>query len=192
MASAPEGWEQGWQAMIAAVGTEFGEAEIPYGPDAVERGAVRRYLEPLEFDCPLHYDDDVARAHGYDGVIAPYTSAVTFTIGALWEPGAHVFQSAERNAQPVTAALGPRPVGLEPPATGFFATDIEIEWLRPIRLGDRLARHGRRLVGCVPKETTVGWGAFLTWESSIVDADGEVVAWTRNSTYNYVPKEAGQ
>ena len=35
------------------------------GVDEVSRNDIRRKLEVYCFDCPLHYDDNVARAHGY-------------------------------------------------------------------------------------------------------------------------------
>ena len=36
--------------MVAAVGTDFSDGKTTYGPDTIERGTLRRYLEPLEFD----------------------------------------------------------------------------------------------------------------------------------------------
>jgi hypothetical protein len=184
-----DAWKAAWQPMIEAVGREFDdEGAVRWGADAVDAGNIRRFLEPLEFDCPLHYDDAVAREHGYEGIIAPYTSAVTYTIGPLWSPGDAIFQSDDRDAIPVTTALRQTPTGLEPPTTGYFATDVEIEWFRPVRPGDRLGRRGRRLLSCVPKETSVGRGAFMTWESDIVDADLAIVAKIRSGTYNYEPK----
>ena len=43
---------QGW------IGREHGFA----GADEVSRSDIRRKLEVYCFDCPLHYDDEVARA----------------------------------------------------------------------------------------------------------------------------------
>ena len=40
----------------------------------------------------------------------------------------------------------------------------------------------------MPKETSVGRGAFLKWESDVVTESGEVVARIRIGTYAYVPK----
>ncbi|MCP9977467.1 hypothetical protein [Actinomadura madurae] len=46
-------------------------------------------------------------------------------------------------------------------------------------------------MSCAPKETAVGRGAFLTWESEIVTEPGEVVARIRIGTYAYVPEGTG-
>ena len=45
------------------------------GGDAVEAGTIRRRLEVLEFGCPLHYDEKVAKEAGYKGVFAPYDAS---------------------------------------------------------------------------------------------------------------------
>jgi hypothetical protein len=75
--------------------------------------------------------------------------------------------------------------GLEPPHTGYFAADFEIEPLLPVVLGDRLTRTGRKLVGCELKETSVGRGAFMTWEWEARNQRDEVVARFRNTMYVY-------
>ena len=96
-----EDWEAAWQPVIDAVGRDFGGGEVIEGADAVEQSALRRYLEPLEFDCPLHHDERVAREHGCAGVIAPLASYFTFIAPPLWRPGDQpVFTSDERDAQP--------------------------------------------------------------------------------------------
>ena len=184
---AEEDWQATWQPMVEAVGRDFAPDEVVWGADPIEASAVRRYLEPLEFDCPLHYDEAAARAHGYDGVVAPNTSLLTFALPALWQPGEAIFASAERDAQPTRSPVTGRRTALEPPTTGYFATDFEMDYLRPVVVGDRIGRRGARLVACAPKETTVGRGAFLTWESEMVNQRGEVVARLRLGTYRYQP-----
>jgi acyl dehydratase len=174
--------------MIDAVGTEFGGGDPRPGPDAVEAGAVRRFTEPLEFGCPLHYDRAVARRHGYRDVVAPVSSIMTFTIPPLWRPGEPaVFTSPDRNAQPARTGLGPRLTGLEPQTSGYFAAETGADYLAPVTVGDRLARVGNLLVSCIPKETSVGRGAFVTWQYEIRNQRGEAVARVRSTTYSYVP-----
>jgi acyl dehydratase len=174
--------------MMDAVGTEFGDGLPQRGPDAIEPGAVRRFAEPLEFGCPLHYDRAVARRHGYRDVVAPASSLITFTIAPLWRPGeSPVFTSPERDAQPARSGLGPRLTGLEPETTGYFAAETGADYLAPAVAGDRLARVGNTLVSCVPKETSVGRGAFITWQYEIRNQRAEVVARLRSTSYSYVP-----
>jgi acyl dehydratase len=181
-------WESAWQPVIDAVGTDFAIGTELVGPDVVELGAIRKYVEPLQFGCPLHHDGVVAKQVGYPGVIAPVTSAMTFTILPVWRPGEPAtFTSAERNAQPVRTSTGPRWTGLEPPTTAHFAADAAADYLAPVVVGDRLTRRGNRLVACVPKQTRIGRGAFTTWESEIHNQRGQVVARLRNTAYSYLP-----
>ena len=180
-------WKKAWQGVVDVVGQDFSDGSTQWGPDVVEAGAVRRYLEPLEFDCALHYDRDIARQHGYDDITAPYTSAIAFTLQALWTPGPPIFTSAERDAQPHITALRPNLPPQAPPITGYFAADMELDFLREVTVGERVGRRGARLVGCNPKETRVGRGAFLTFETEVVSSNGDVVARMRSSVYCYQP-----
>ncbi|MBI2961943.1 MAG: MaoC family dehydratase [Betaproteobacteria bacterium] len=181
-------WKQAWQPLVEAVGQDFSEGKRYWGADCVEKGGIRRFLEPLEFDCPLHYDDAIARRHGYGGVIAPFSSYLSLTIPAIWRPGKSVFTSAEPHAQPESdnpiAGIGTK---LAPPTSGYFATDLEIEYLKPVLLGDRLCRAGRKLLSCEPKETKVGCGAFTCWETEIRNQDDEIVALLRLTVFSYNP-----
>lgn len=189
-AAAP-GWQRAWQPLVDAVGTEFGDGVPRAGPDAVELGAVRRFTEPLEFGCPLHYDRAVAIRHGYRDVTAPVSSIVTFTMPALWQPGEPaVFTSPGRDAQPARSALGPRLTGLEPETSGYFATEMGADYLAPVVVGDRLSRRGNLLLSCTPKETSVGRGAFVSWQYEICNQRGDVVARMRSTAYSYVPHPA--
>jgi hypothetical protein len=175
--------------VVDAVGEDFADGETTWGADPVEPGAIRRYLEPLEFDCPLHTDPDAARAAGFADVTMPYTGFIAWTIPPAWRPGETLFDSADRDAQPVHSAINNEDMTIGPKTTGFFGTDIEVDFLRLVVAGERIGRRGRRLLSCTPKETAVGRGAFMTWESDVVTTGGEVVARLRVGTYAYVPKE---
>lgn len=180
-------WTAAWHPMIDAVGRQFDDSEPVFVADAVEASAIRRTLEPLEFDCALHYDREVAQAHGYADIVVPTSALPTFAFAPMWRPGETLFTSAERNAQPASSAVTGVRTAIEPPTTGYFATTYDVEYLRPAVVGDRLLRRGARLVACRPKETKIGRGAFLTWESEIVNQRMEVVARLQTTFYRYNP-----
>lgn len=185
-------WKAEWQPVVDAVGDDFADGAVTWGGDPVEPGAVRRYLEPLELDCALHTDADVARAHGYSDITMPATGVIAWTIPKAWVPGDTLFDSDARDAQPVKTAINNADMPLGPRTTGFFGTDIEVDLERDVVAGERIGRRGRRLVSCTPKETGVGRGAFMTWESEIVTEAGEVVGRIRIGTYAYVPRPKEQ
>lgn len=187
-----EDWKAAWQPMIDAVGKDFSDGKPIEGADVVEKGLIRRYLEPLEFDCALHYDEETAKQHGYKTIIAPYSSLITWAQPAYWIPGKPLFTSDDRDAQPTNSPVSDPAANIElmPETSHYFATNIEVDYLRPIYVGDRLSKVGLILRSCIPKETSVGKGAFMIWESDIVNQDGEKVAVYRIETYNYNPHES--
>lgn len=188
-ADTEQDWKADWQEVVDAIGCDFADGAVTWGGDAVERGGIRRYLEPLELDCALHTDPETARAAGHDDVTMPATGVIAWTIPAAWTPGQVLFDSAERDAQPVHSAINNAGMTLGPRTTGFFGTDIEVDFLREVVAGERIGRRGKRLLACTPKETGVGRGAFMTWESEIVTEDLDVVGRIRIGTYAYVPHE---
>lgn len=183
-------WERAWQPMIDAIGTDFEPDVDRIGPDAVELGAIRRLLEPLESGCPLHYDRVLARGLGYRDVPVPVSGFMTLTVAPVWRAGeAPVFTDPQRDAQPARSGTTPRFTGLEPPTSAYFAAESAADYLVPIVVGDRVRRCGNVLVGCVPKQTRVGRGAFLTWQSEMRNQHDETVARLRNTAYLYTPHE---
>jgi hypothetical protein len=180
-------WRDAWQEVVDAVGRDFADGDVVWGADPVEPGAIRRWLEPLEFDCGLHTDPATAAAHGHRAVTLPYVAVVGASLPPAWRPGEVLFDSADRDAQPVHSAINNQDMPLGPRTTGFIGTDMELDFLRPVLAGERVGRRGRRLVSCRPKETRLGRGAFMTWETDIVTTEGEVVARSRTGVFAYVP-----
>lgn len=180
-----DAWKAGWQDVVGRVGQTYGDGSVRWGVDAVERGSVRRYLEPLEFDCALHYSSEIAQDHGYPDVVAPYTSIFTFAGGPQWSPGEVAFPSAERNAAPQRLIINPDEYPAA--ATGLFATDFEVEFTRPVVVGERLGGRDRTLTDVSLKETRVGRGAFMKFESTMVSTNEELVATIRTGLFVYEP-----
>jgi hypothetical protein len=185
-----DNWQDDWQPLIDAVGHDFADGSTTLGADRVEAGTIRQFVEPLEIDSPLHHAADAARAHGYADVIAPYTQTMSYSIPAMWKPGdPALYLDPDPDAQPARSPINNENMPLGPKTTGFFATDIELDFVRPLVIGERVGRRGYKLISCAPKETSMGRGSFLTWQSELVTDSGDVVAHMRTGTYAYVPRE---
>ena len=185
-------WEQAWQPMVDVVGTDFGGQVARSAIDAIEKGAIRKYLEPLELDCPIFYDEEIAKQHGYETIPAPISGiSQTWIDGGIWRPGeGAAWPLPDRDAQPTRRSPGEGAMTPPaPPTTAGFATDIEIEYHRDAFLGDRLTSTGNRLISCLPKQTSVGRGAFQIFESYVHNQKGELIATVRRGLYSYVPFE---
>lgn len=180
--------EYTWADLEAAVGRDFSGGEERTGIDPVEWSGIRRYCEPIELGCPIHYDEAVARAAGYRGVVLPVSATTTFTSGGVWKPGSPskwTIKDAHALFTP-----DPSPAAPELPAprtTAGFVTDIEIEYFEPVVVGDRLTSKGRKLLSVNVRETSVGFGAFMIMEGYIYNQRGQLVAVTRNGSYRYNP-----
>ena len=187
-------WKQAWQPLVDRLAspsqTLAAEEAVTWAPDAVEAGAIRRWLEPLEFECPLHHDRAAAQAQGYADIVAPATCIPTLAAAPLWRPGTVLFDREERNAQPMAKSLRPQLPPEAPQVSGYFATDIEFDFLRPVLVGERLGRRPTQMLSCTPKETKVGRGAFLSFETQTLSSKGDLVARMRYGLFCYEPHPA--
>ncbi|HZT05626.1 MAG TPA: MaoC family dehydratase N-terminal domain-containing protein [Chloroflexota bacterium] len=153
------------------------------GLEEVSRNDIRRKLEVYCFDCPLHYDDAVAQAHGYRMIVAPLAMTPLWALPPYWVPGEpppFAPGRPERN--------GSRHSAVPSPFSKGFNAASEWESFEPLYPGDRL-RVVTKLVKIDPKETRVGNGAFLTHETGIYKRTGELVLVSRSTQYRYDPHE---
>lgn len=140
------------------------------GADQVFRSDIRRRLEVFHFDCPLHYDPDMAQLAGYRDVIAPTTMPRSRAFLPLWHPG----DPEPHVGEPIKVAKSP--IGDIPaPGTHRFATEIRAEFAKqPIYPGDRLSST-KKLIKIEHKRLSVGDGAFLVFEAVYRKQSGETV-----------------
>jgi 3-methylfumaryl-CoA hydratase len=164
---------EGW------IGREHGFA----GADEVSRNDIRRKLEVFCFDCPLHYDDDVARAHGYRGLVAPVSLTPLWSMPAYWNPGDPTIYAPDLRQQ----TGGIRTDALPAVYSKGVNTATEWEYFEPLYPGDALEGNWR-LVEIKPRTTRLGEGVFLTVETTIVKRTGELVAKNRNTGFRYQEK----
>ncbi|MGI4812293.1 MAG: FAS1-like dehydratase domain-containing protein [Janthinobacterium lividum] len=182
-----EQWIRGWDRMVAAIGRDFGADRPSIFGEPIELTALKRYLEPLEFDCALHYDATAARQHGYADVVVPFTALASFAMPLMWTPGEALFAEAGRDVQPLHTHVAGIFSGLEPPTAKFLAVSSDADFIKPALLGDRLCRRGAKLLGCTPKETKLGRGAFVIWQTEIVNQRFECLARLSTTFFRYNP-----
>jgi len=167
-----------WEEAQSWVGRELGRS---VGADDVTLGDIRRRLEVLAWDCPLHYDEAVAREHGYRTVVAPATMLMTWAMPPYWEPG-------DPRPQLDDPALVPSYPFCQIPAPGefIFATDSETEYLEPVYPGDRITATSV-LRDMTRKRLSIGDGAFFLVETTYAKQSGEIVGIERLTVFRYSP-----
>ena len=156
------------------------------GPDPVEQGSIRRWLEPKEFACDIHTDADVARAAGYDDLVAPASMVFTYGIAAYRKPGD---APAAIDDEPTQIQI-PVVFDVPAPCDKSFATIIEVGFFEPLYPAD-VVTCTSKLVDIKRKELKVGKGAFLRQEDTYTKQTGEVVAVSYLDIFRFVAPRSG-
>src|SRR3954470_10485877 len=73
--------------VLAELQEYLGHAVEFEGVDDVTQNDIRHKLEVYCFDCPLHWDAEVARAHGYKTLVAPVAMTSLWSVPPYWTPG---------------------------------------------------------------------------------------------------------
>ena len=184
MADAGWGLWGSWEETESFIGKPVG---ISRGADAIELGGIRRWLEPKEFDCSLHYDAAAAQAAGFKDIVAPATMAFTAGLAPSWSPGDPAALPGEPGKQidlPVIFSV-PAPCNLS------FATSVEIEFFEPMYVGDHITCTSI-LASVFRKQLKVGDGAFLRQEDTYTNQRGERVALANLDIFRFVAPSEDQ
>lgn len=154
-----------WADAEAMVGQTLSRIE---GIDPVSVADIRRKLEVVGLDCPLHYDEDAAQANGYRTIVSPASMMRTWVTPAYWSPGEPLV--ADR------ALFPPIPIAAVPgPGDRMFATGTKFEFLAPVYPGDKLTATAV-LRSVTRKSISVGDGAFIVLETTYTNQAEETVA----------------
>ena len=127
----------------------------------VERGKIKEFARAIGDLSSFYLDDEVGRASPWGDIIAPPTFAVTF-----------------RDERADTGALL-KDLGID--ISRILHGEQEFEHYKPIRPGDTLLCRGR-ISDLYEKSGKSGPMAFVVRETTITDADNEVVARVRGIT----------
>lgn len=132
-------------------------------PEVVSASDVRHFVEATGDRNPLWLDDAAARAAGYRGRVVPPMMVVTLS----WR-----LQDAGRLQHQV-------------PLPEIYSdtrnAELEIDWLAPVYIGDRLVLQ-HRLTGIVARRGKRGLGVYITRETEYRNLpDRHVVARVRQT-----------
>jgi acyl dehydratase len=168
---------------LAELETWLGRESEYDGVDEVSLNDIRRKLEVYCFDCPLHYDAQVAQAHGYRTVVAPVAMTSLWGVSPYWTPGEPPPFAPGLRERNGTRRRIEAP---EPFSRGFNAAS-EWETFEPLYPGDRLHMTSK-IVKIEPKTTRLGEGVFITNETRVTkQQSGELVLISRGTGFRYDP-----
>jgi acyl dehydratase len=142
----------------------------PLGPPVtalITRREAQRYARAVGDLSPLYFDEEAARAAGYDGLVAP----PTFVGHAMVEGGA----LEDIRIDGIWIERGPR-LHLRVSRTMFGGE--EWEFPRPVLVGDTITAQ-RRLGAVEEKEGRAGPFVLTHFETTFTNQHGDVVAVSR-------------
>jgi acyl dehydratase len=140
-------------------------------PDPVNVPMIRHWVDALDDRLPVYLDEEFAATTRFGGIVAPPAMLQTWTF-----PRPRIEGIAERGGAPGEINQdNPIPVLDEAGYVGTLATNSEFEFVRYLRPGDDL--HVTSEVESISdrKTTAMGKGYFVTWVTTYLDADEEVV-----------------
>ena len=132
--------------------------------ESVTASDIRRYVDATEDANPLWLDDEFARSKGYRRRLLP-------PIMVAWEPFSRWggTGSVDYDGDDLLKQL-PFPANY----TDMRNAGTEIEWLRPVELGEPL-RAKTRIADIVARQGKAGIGIYVTREELILDAQEKIV-----------------
>ncbi len=139
--------------------------------DPVNVPMIRHWVDALDDRNPAYLDEELAASTRFGGIVAPPTMLQVWTM-----PRPRIEGIAERGGAPVEMNFdNPIPILNEAGYVGTLATNSELEFVRYLRPGDHL--HLTTEVESISnrKTTALGQGYFLTWVTTYMDGEDEVV-----------------
>jgi acyl dehydratase len=167
-----------WEDTEALIGKEVGHSK---GIDAVNLIDIRRRLEVLTWDCPIHYDEEAARSVGYEGVISPSTMVAVWCLPAYWAPGDRM----PRAGDPVLMPYYPFP-SIPAPGSALFASECKTKYYAPMYPGEVISSRSM-LVSVTRKRLKIGDGAFMVVRTDYFSGQDKRVATEDMTVFRYTP-----
>ena len=157
------------ERLEAYVGKPMGPPAV--APDPVNVPMIRHWVDALDDRNPVYLDEELAATTRFGGIVAPPAMLQTWTFPRLRIEGIAKQGGARGEMNPDS----PIPALDEAGYVGALATNSEFEFVRYVRPGDHLHLTSELESISDRKTTAMGKGYFVTWVTTYMDADDEVV-----------------
>ncbi len=169
--------------MLERIGQPMGSGGPTLAPDPVNLPMIRHWVDAFDDRNPVYLDEDAAIRAGFDGIVAPAAMLQAWTM-----PRPRIEGIRERGGSPT--AVDPDTAIAVLAAAGFrgtLATNSELEFDRPLHLGDELMSASTLAEISELKGTGLGVGYFVTWINTFTTRAGEEVGRQRFRVYKFDP-----
>src|SRR5260370_28412850 len=152
-------------------------------PDVVSLPMIRHWVDALDDCSPVYLDEAFAATTRFGGIVAPPAMLQTWTMARPRIEGI----AARGGAAGEIDADSPLGLLTAGGFTGTLATNSELEFVRYLRLGDRLQSSTALESVSERKGTGLGPGYFVTWVTTYADDEGAVVGRQRFRIFKFEP-----
>ena len=166
----------------ACVGQPTGSGGPSSAPDAVNIPMIRHWVDAMDDHNPVYLDEEFAKTTRFGGIVAPPAMLQTWTMGRPQIQGI-----AERGGAPSAVESGMLSLLDKAGYTSIVATNSELEFERYLRVGDHLQSSTVFESVSEEKTTALGRGYFVTWVTTYVDADDNIVGRQRFRVFKFIP-----
>jgi acyl dehydratase len=168
----------------ALIGSPVGSSTASIGPDPVNQPMIRHWSAAFDDHNPVYTDPEVAASTRFGAVVAPPLMLQTWTMATPQITGIK-----QRGGSPVeSTGSGPLAVFDDAGFVGTLASNTEFDIERYLRLGDTVSASTVVESISPRKQTRIGPGYFVTWVTTYVDGDGEVVGRQRFRILKFRPE----
>jgi acyl dehydratase len=165
------------------VGKPIGSGKAAVAPDPVNQAMIRHWAYALEDMNPVYLDEEFAARSRFGGIVSPPVMLQSWTMAPPKLTGI-----VERGGIPMEIEQNPMAFIDEAGFVGIVATNSEFEIERYPRVGDRLTSTTVIEDVSDEKQTALGVGHFVTWVTTYIDAEGEVVGRQRFRVFRFKPR----
>jgi len=167
----------------ALVGQPTGGTGKPTeAPDPVNQPMIRHWAHALDDMNPVYLDPEFAAASRFGGIVSSPVMLQTWTM-----PAPKLEGIGDRGGAPIEITTNPTAFLDEAGYTSTVATNSEFEIERYPRLGDVISATAVYESVSDEKKTALGTGFFLTWLTTYVDQNGEVLGRQRFRVLRFRP-----
>jgi uncharacterized protein len=152
------------------VGQPTGSGKPAVAPDPVNQPMIRHWAYALNDMNPVYLDPEFAAKSRFGGIVSPPVMLQTWTM-----PAPKLEGIADRGGVPIEITKNPMAFIEQAGFTGIVATNSEFEIERYPRLGDEITSTTIIESVSEEKKTAMGVGHFVTWVTTYVDQNGEVL-----------------
>lgn len=149
--------------------------------DEVNEPMIRQWCDAMGDELPIYLDSDAAAKSVHGGLVAPPAMLQAWTMeGFSMHEGYDVPRNEEHRLHKLMTEAG---------YTGVLGTDIEQEFHRYLKPGERVTVNTVIADISPEKATGVGTGYFITTRSTWTDEAGDEVGWLSFRVLKFIPKD---